>query len=51
MKGEISISSKVNHGTRVDIVLPDIVLTAAAASDVSGYAVGTVDTREGSDES
>jgi len=51
MKGQISISSRVNHGTRVDIVLPDIILTAVPASDVSvGYIVGTVDTRGGSDE-
>ncbi len=52
MKGEISISSRVDQGTRVDIVLPDIVLTATPAPDVSsGCIVGTVDTREGSDES
>jgi len=52
MNGQITISSKVNQGTRVDIVLPDIVLTAAPAPDVSaGYIVGTVDTRGGPNES
>lgn len=51
MKGQISISSKVNHGTRIDIILPNIVLTTAPAADVSsGCIVGTVDTDGGKDD-
>lgn len=52
MKGQITISSKFGHGTRVDIILPDIILTTVAVSDLSsGNIVDTVDTHGGSDES